>query len=726
MADDAQAAAVQRSKRVKTPTVIQMEAVECGAASLAIVLGRYGRFVPLEELRVMCGVSRDGAKASNVLRAARHYGLEAKGFRYELEAVQGVQCPAIVFWEFNHFLVLEGFKDEAVYLNDPASGPRKVTLQEFDAGYTGVVLILEPGPSFRPGGEPPGIFANLAKRLTGAGSAVALTLLFSLLLIIPGIVVPGVSKIFIDNVLIQGSTDLVRPLLLGLAATTVVQGLLVWMQQKYLLRLETKLALAGSARFLWHVLRLPVTFFAQRRTGDIANRVAANDRVAVLLSGDLGTSLVNFVVIAFYIAVMVTYDPTLTAIGVGLSLLNLAAFSLVNRKRTDLSFNLQKEQFTALSTIVTGLRTIESIKASGGEDSLFSRWAGHQARAVNTGQQITVWNNILAVLPPFLTSLNMAIILGFGGMQIVDGTMTVGTLIAFHALMISFNAPILALMGVGDRLTEIKTDLARIDDVLKYEPDVRLAGDQGGEVEPTTNKLSGRVELVDVTFGYSPLDEPLIEHFNLTLEPGSRVALVGGSGSGKSTIAKLMTGLYQPWEGEVRFDGVVADKVRLEVMGNSLASVDQDIFLFEGSIRDNLTMWSRQVPDETLIRAAKDAVIHEAISERPGGYDATLDEGGNNLSGGQRQRLEIARALAIEPTILVLDEATSALDTVVEEEIDANLRRRGCTCLIVAHRLSTIRDCDEIIVLEKGKVMDRGTHDELVELSATYRRLIQH
>jgi NHLM bacteriocin system ABC transporter peptidase/ATP-binding protein len=725
MAIDASNSPMRRKRRVRTPTVLQMEAVECGAAALAIVLGHYGRYVPLEELRVICGVSRDGSTAKNVVRAARHYGLQAKGFRRGLDSIQNERCPIIVFWNFNHFLVVEGFRGDTVYLNDPASGPRKVTLAEFDDGFTGVVLTFEPGPAFAPGGQPAGVLASLLGRLSGGGGAIALTVLFSLMLVVPGIIVPGFSKIFVDDFLIQGSTDFIRPLLLGLGLTTLVQGLLVWLQQRYLLRIETKLALVGSAKFIWHVLRLPAVFFTQRQTGDISNRVASNDQIAVLLSGDLGTSMVNLIVIAFYIVVMVTYDPVLTGIGVTLAVINLVAFSVVNRKRTDISHKLQEEQSKVISTAIAGISTIESIKATGAEDSFFARWAGYQTRSINTQQRIDLLNNILGILPPFLAAANTAVILGLGGFRVVEGAMTIGTLVAFQALMQMFQAPIQQLMGVGDRLTAIKADLARINDVHKYPEDPRLRPDTP-EIEGAATKLSGRVELRDVSFGYSPLDTPLIEGFNLILEPGSRVALVGGSGSGKSTVAKLVTGLYRPWSGQVLFDGVEADAVPLSVISSSLASVDQEIFLFAGSIRDNLTMWDRGIPDAWMTAAAKDAAIHDDIAARPGGYDAALIEGGGNLSGGQRQRLEIARALVTQPTILVLDEATSALDTVTEEAVDANLRRRGCTCLIVAHRLSTIRDCDEIIVLDGGKVADRGTHDALIETSAIYRRLIEN
>lgn len=714
----------RRWRRVRTPTVIQMEAAECGAAALAIVLASYGRYVPLEELRIVCGISRDGSRASSIVRAAQHYGLEAKGHRLRLESMRTVRYPAIVFWNFNHFVVLEGFRGDTVYLNDPKSGPRKVSLREFDESFTGVALTFGLGPGFRPGGRPLGVLANLRRRLYGEGTAVGLIMLFSLLLVVPGIVVPGISKVFIDEILVRGTADLARPLLVGLAATMAVQGFLVWMQQRCLLRLETKLAMAGSARLIWHVLHLPVSFFMQRHSGDLANRVAANNQIAALLSGDLSTSAINAVTIVFYAAVMASYDPTLTAIGVGFASANLLAFAVARRKRRDLNLQLQTERAAGRSTITAGIRAIETLKSIGGEDQLFGRWAGQQARSINTRQRIALWNIALGVLPPFLAGLNTAAILGIGGLKVIDGAMSVGTLVAFQALMIGFSAPIQSLMGVGGRIAEVQSNLERIDDVLRYPAD-KPAMPAPQPDAAASSKLSGRVELAGVTFGYNPLDAPLIEGFDLVLEPGSRVALVGPSGSGKSTIVQLVTGLLQPQAGEVRFDGVAVSDVPRARFANSVASVSQEIFLFEGSIRDNLTMWRRDIVDEDLIQAAKDAAIHDAIAERPRGYEAGLTEGGTNLSGGERQRLELARALARNPTVLVLDEATSALDPVVEAEIDARLRRRGCTCLIAAHRLSTIRDCDEIVVLDQGKVVDRGTHDELMRSSDAYRRLIE-
>lgn len=709
----------------RTPTVLQMEAVECGAAALAIVLAHFGRWVPLEELRIACGVSRDGSKASNVVKAARRYGLVAKGLKKEPAGLRSTKVPAILHWNFNHFLVLEGFRKGKVFLNDPGSGPRTVTEEELDQAFTGVVLTFEPGPEFQKGGDPPQLVRALKKRVAGATAALAFVILAGLALVIPGLVVPVFSKVFIDTVLLESRQDWLRPLLLGMGIAALLTGVLTWLQQAYLLRLESKMAVAGSSRFFWHVLRLPIEFFSQRFTGDISSRVAINDRVAQLLSRDLATSFLGAVMIVFFAVLMIQYDPLLTLMGALVVSLNVAALRYVSRKRVDGNRRLLQDRGKMVGTAIGGLQMIETLKASGGEGDLYARWSGYQAKVVNARQDLETYTQTLDAVPPLLAAVNTALILGIGGMRVMNGAMTLGALVAFQALMLSFMAPINRLVSLGSRLQMVEGDMNRLDDVLRY------PAEEGIDLEPGAPppdgfpvKLSGRLELRGVTFGYNRLDAPLIENFSLKLEPGARVALVGGSGSGKSTIAKLVTGLYDPWEGEILFDGMQRPEIPRSVLTNSLAVVDQSVFLFEGSVRDNLTLWDSTVPLPEVVTAAKDACIHEDIAARPGGYDSQIDEGGANWSGGQRQRLEIARALVHRPTLLVLDEATSALDPTTEKLIDESLRRRGCTCLIIAHRLSTIRDADEIIVLERGKVAQRGTHDQLKAVEGPYAQLI--
>lgn len=708
-------------KRVRTPTVLQMEAVECGAAALAIVLAYYGRFVPLEELRVACGVSRDGSKASNVVRAARNYGLVAKGMRLEPGSLRTQTLPLIVFWNFNHFLVLEGFGKQRVYLNDPASGPRTVTPEEFNKAYTGVALVFETGPDFQRGGQARGLIGSLKPRLKGTGSGLAFVLLASLALVIPGLVIPIFTQVFVDSILIDHMGNWLRPLLVGMVATALLRGAFTLLQQTYLLRLEMRLALASSSTFVWHVLRLPVEFFNQRYAGDITMRVFSNDSIAQILSGDLATNAANVVSLVFFALIMFQYDWTLTLVGITITAINYAAFKTVARLRKDSNMKLLQDQGKLNAVTMGGVQAIETIKATGAEGDFFARWAGHRAKVNNTEQGLELYNCLLAALPTLLSGLTSVTILGLGGLRVINGELTVGMLVAFQSLMTSFTQPVTNLMGLAGKLQQAEGDLARLDDVLHYQAAEWQESDTAPE---TVAKLQGELELRDICFGYSPLEPPLIEHFNLHLQPGQRVALVGSSGSGKSTIAKLVMGLNQPWSGDILLDGILRQDLPRPVLQASLNGVDQDVYLFEGTVRDNLSLWDDTLPEVDMIRAAKDACIHDAIISRAGGYGSHVEEGGSNYSGGMAQRLEIARALASNPRILVMDEATAALDPNTEKQIDDHIRQRGCTCLIVAHRLSTIRDCDEIIVMERGRIIERGNHEQLLALNNAYYRLV--
>jgi NHLM bacteriocin system ABC transporter peptidase/ATP-binding protein len=704
-----------------------MEIVECGAAALAIVLGYYGKFVSLEQLRVACGVSRDGTKANNILRAARGYGLKAKGFSKQPEELGNLPLPLVVFWNFNHFLVVEGFAGDRVHVNDPALGPHTVSAREFEESFTGVALVFEPGPEFAAGGARPTLWSSLGKRLRGSESGVLYVVLASLAVALTGLVIPVFAKIFVDYVLVANIRGWVLPLLIGMAVAGLLGAVVTWLQRHYLLRLSTKLAVVSSHQFLRHLLALPIEFYAQRYAGEVGSRMEINDRIAKLLSGQLSVNLLNMVMALLYVVLMLFFDVPLTLLGLAITALNVVALRQVARRRRDTNARLLQEQGKMMGTAMAGLQAIESLKASGAEADFFARWSGHLAKVIATAQKMHVSSLALFAVPAFLSTLTIVLILGAGALRVMDGSMTVGGLVAFQALLLSFMTPVQQLVMLGGSLQEVEGEMGRMDDVLRHPVDPHLnrpATPEDVQGNHLPARLSGGLEMEGICYGYSRLDPPLIDGLSLTLKPGSRVALVGPSASGKSTVAKILSGLYRPWAGELRLDGVPWERLPRRVIANTLAMVDQDFFLCAGTVREVLTLWNSAVAEEDLILAAKDACIHEEIAARAGGYDSLVEEEGRNFSSGQRQRLEIARALVGNPAILVLDEATSALDAVTEKQIDDNLRRRGCTCVIVAHRLSTIRDCDEIIVLDHGVPVARGSHEELYAAGGLYRELV--
>ncbi|MBT9315779.1 NHLP family bacteriocin export ABC transporter peptidase/permease/ATPase subunit [Leptothoe spongobia] len=727
-----------RTKRVHTPTLLQMEMVECGAAALGIILAYYKRIVPLTELRVECGVSRDGSKASNIIQAAQRYGLEANGYKAELEQLGQFKPPYIVFWHFGHFVVVEGIGRDRVFLNDPATGPRTVSLREFDEAFTGVVLTLKPGPDFQSGGQKPSLWLALNKRLKSSRGSILYCILAGFLLAIPGIILPVFSQIFVDQILVDHRTDWLRPLILVMAFTLMLQTILSLLQLKILRQLRIKLATTMASGFLWQSLRLPVAFYDHRLAGEVSNRLRINNRVADVLSGQLATTVISSIMLIFYAGVMFAYDGLLTIIGIIFSLLNVFALQWIARHRIDASLKLQLDQGKAHGVAIAGLKSMETIKASAIESDFFTRWAGYYAKVINTQQGLDLANQTLGILPIFLTSLTTLLILLIGGLRVINGELTIGMVVAFQSLMQQFQMPINDLVNFGSRLQELEGDLNCLEDVLQHPLDPMVAPDTF-KLEPLSienisktqlqwsspAQLKGHLELRQVTFGYSRVAPPLFENFNLILRPGESLALVGGSGSGKSTLAKLICGLYQPWSGEILLDGMPITAIPRPVLAKSLALVEQDIFLFGGTIRDNLTLWDHRVTEPQLIQACEDALIDEVVRSISGGLQGELMEGGHNLSGGQRQRLEIARALVHNPSILVMDEATSALDAETERHISQNLQRRQCTNIIVAHRLSTIRDCDQLVVLNHGRVVEQGCHDTLWQNNGLYTQLIQ-
>ncbi len=708
----------------KVPMVMQMEALECGAASLCMILAYYGKWLPLEQVRADCGVSRDGSKAKNVMKAARSYGLDARGYRYETEQLKlHGKFPCIIHWNFNHFVVLAGFKGDKAIINDPGRGIVKVSMQEFDAAFTGVCMLFEPTESFERGGKPKSVLGFARKRLKGTAAAFVFVILTAVISSLIEVINPAFSRIFLDRILSGADAGWLYPFILAMIALAIVQVIVALIRAVYMLKIEGKLAIVANTGFIWHVLRMPMEFFSQRMAGDIASRQDSNEGIASSLVNQLGPLFLDFIMLILYFTVMLRYSPLLTLVGVSSIVINMFVARYISKKRINITRVQMRDSGLLAGASVAGIGMIETIKASGAENGFFEKWAGYQASVNTQTVRYARLNQYLGAVPGMVSSAADIAILMLGVFLVIQGEFTVGSILAFQGFMASFTRPVNNLIQTGQGLQEMRTNMERIEDIMEYAPDVNYAENDLSDAA-FYDKLSGEVVMKNVTFGYSRLEDPLIEDFNLTLKPGSSVAFVGPSGCGKSTLSKLISGLYKPWSGEILFDGKPISSINHEVFTGSLAVVDQDIILFEDTIANNIKMWDTSIEDFEMILAARDARLHEDIMQRNGGYNYRIMENGKDFSGGQRQRMEIARVLAQDPTIIIMDEATSALDAKTEYEVVEAIRNRGITCIVVAHRLSTIRDCDEIIVLDRGKVVERGTHSELYSKDGLYTRLV--
>ena len=709
----------------KVPVVMQMEALECGAASLAMILAYHGKWLPLEKVRADCGVSRDGSNLKDMADAAAAYGLKVDPYRCGMEDVKTLPVPAIIHWNFNHFVVLNGFKKNKAVINDPARGTVEVPLDEFDRAFTGVIVCFEPSEEFVADGKKKSVWSFAKARLKGTLVPFIFVILTGLLVTFIGIVNPVFTRIFMDRILSGQNPEWLIPVLTGMASLVVFQIIVQAINIIYMLKIKGKLAIVANSMFMWHVLRLPMHFFSQRQIGDIAMRQSSNESIAEVLIQSLAPILLNAIMLVFYFFMVIKISWPLTLLGLTAVIINMFMANYISKKRINITRAQLRDAGKLASTTVSGIEMIETIKSSGAENGFFEKWAGYQASVNSSVVRFSKLNEYIGAIPEVIQGFaNMAVLL-IGAMFIMQGTngFTAGVLMMFQGYLGKFLEPLDSFRGIGQQMQEMRTDMERIEDVMNYEPDV-VYEDVEIDENAEYSKLTGEMQMKNVTFGYKPLGEPLIKDFNLTLKPGSTVAFVGASGCGKSTLAKLISGLYKPWSGEITFDGQPISDVNREIFTSSVAVVDQDIILFEDTIAENIKMWDKSISDTAMIAAAKDAQIHEDIMQKDGGYSHKVLEGGKNFSGGQRQRIEIARTLAKDPTIIVLDEATSALDAKTENEVIEAITDRGVTCIIVAHRLSTIRDCDEIIVLDKGQVIERGTHDELFAKNGMYTQLI--
>lgn len=706
----------------KVPVIMQMEAVECGAASLSMVLAYHGRWLPLEKLRSDCGVSRDGSNALNLLKAARLHGMKAKGYRYEPEELRDMPKPAILHWDFNHFVVLSSFKKNKVIINDPARGVIKIGVEELDKSFTGVALGFEKGENFVKGGRPSSIISFIKNRLKNAKEALFFTLFSGLLAAIVSVALPVFSQVFSDNIITGRNSEWFTGFIWLFGGLVLFQFIIQCIQGIYDQRLRGRLAIEANSNFFWHVLRLPVHFFSQRYVGDLVSRQMSNEEIPDTLVKQLAPVLVNMLLLLLYLFFMIRYSIPLALIAIFSTIINLYVIQAISEKQINLSRVVERNLGKLMGVTMSSLQSIETIKAAGAEDGFFQRWAGHFATSSNSQIKSNKTNTYLGVIPQLLVSVSNNVVLMLGAYLILKGELTIGMLMAFQGFMGAFMFPMGNLMQTYQGLLTMRTQMERVDDVYRTKCDV------ASELEDTNDsgagKLGGLVELKNVTFGYNILSAPLLKDFSLKLEPGKSVAFVGSSGCGKSTIAKLVSGLYAPWSGEILFDGKSQSEINHSVFVNSVSVVDQDIVLFDGTVTDNIKMWDQSIEDFAMIMASNNAQIHEEIASRPHAYDSHIENGGKNFSGGQKQRLEIAAAMAKDPVILILDEATSALDAATEEKVMNAIKLAGVSLIIIAHRLSTIRDCDEIIVMDKGSVLERGTHEQLLENKGFYSRLM--
>ena len=706
----------------KVPVVMQLEALECGAACLTMILAYYDKWIPLEQIRSDCGVSRDGSNAKNILKAARYYGLNAKGYRYEIDSLkQNGTFPAIIHWGFNHFVVLDGFKGNKAYLNDPAKGEYQVSMEEFDEQFTGICLCFEPSENFVPSGKQKSMWEFAAKRLKGSSTVIIFTILTSIIASLIDVINPGFTKVFIDRLLTQNNPEWTNTFIILIAALSAIKVLMTFIQIIYSNRISSKMSAVGSTSYIWKVLKLPITFFSQRMAGDIQSRQYENASIANTLVNTLAPVFLNVVMLIFYLGVMIKYSWKLTIIGISALLINSTVSDYISKKRINLTRVSMRDQAKLASTTVAGIEMIETIKSAGAENGFFAKWSGYQASVNAQGVKFSKQEQYLGLIPSFVSAVASDAVMVIGIYLTMNGEFTLGMITAFQGCLTSFMAPAMSVVSANQSIQEMRTEMERVDDVMEYPADDAFLPE--GQTTDYT-KLTGNIELKNVVFGYSKLSDPLITDFSLKLEPGKSVAFVGGSGCGKSTMSKLISGLQQPWSGEILFDGKPMNQIDKDVFVSSLAVVDQDIILFEDTIENNIKMWDDSIEDFEMILAARDAQIHEDIMQRENGYNYKLTEGGKDFSGGQRQRMEIARVLAQDPTVIILDEATSALDAKTEYEVVKAIKNRGIACIVIAHRLSTVRSCDEIIVMDKGKIIDRGTHAQLMKTSDLYQKLV--
>ncbi len=668
---------------------------------------------------------------SRIMEATENYGVESAGHRGTVADLDGLEMPAIVWWQRNHYVVLEGAKNGTFYVNDPARGHVKYSQEYFTENYSGAAITFTVPPDFKKGGKPFRSIPSLIRRLPGVGDGVLLAFLCGLLALLPGLLIAPASSLFVDSVLGEGLKEFL-PFLIGtLALVAILRIGLTLVEYRTLAKVQEKLAARSSVEFLVQLLRLPMAFFGSRNIGDLVQRVGYNSAIAQLLASQVAGAVISSVAIIAYAALMFYYSWILALIVLVLAGGNVLMLYLVVKQRTVGQGLVMVGQGHLQAITVSSLQSIETIKAGGLEPDVFAKWTDQQTRMVSSEASFVTPTAVVSAVPIVLTMLTSTAILVVGALLVINGTLSLGGMIAFQALAAGVNAPLAMLVGAAGQVQTITVDLQRLDDALDNPLDPRYSATSAANLtddqvrSASDEPLTGAVSFKNVMFGYSDGQLPFIVNFNLDLTAGHRVALVGASGAGKTTIGNLAAGLLIPWSGSITYDGRPITEINPEILATQMAKIDQTIMLFKGTVRENITLWDSAISHDIVLQALRDAQILDEVLARPGGLDGQIIEGGLNFSGGERQRLEIARSLVRSPNFLILDEATSALDTSTEAAVDAAVRARGCSCMIIAHRLSTIRDADEIIVLAAGgAVVERGSHDQLMAANGEYARLV--
>jgi len=701
--------------RKRVDFIAQMEATECGAAGLAMILAYHGHHAPLPEVRQACGISRDGASALAIIKAARSYGLEAHGVRLELEQLPLLPLPALLHWDFDHFVVLERMGKAAATLVDPAHGRRRVDLREMGRSFTGAALVFSPTEAMARRARVRPSLAKYREVFRGNLPGLVQILLATLALEVVGLAFPVANQLLLDRVVVPRQEPWLWGLALGLGSAVVASCVLGLVRGWVVLSLQLELDFALMGRFLGHLLRLPLGFFLQRDPGDLVQRAQSNAELQDLLSTRAVTALLDGFLLLGYAALMIVYNPMLAGLVIAISLMDGAMMAaLWDRNRQVLASGLaaRGREGAAMLEALSGL---EATKASGAEGRMLQRWAHRMTERVNHDLERSRLSRVSGVFLGLFQGVAGLLVFAVGGREVLANRMTLGTFVAFLTLQGLFTAPMGSLMGAVLQFQSLGTHLRRLDDVLEtaVEPS---GGDPG--------RLKGAIELQDVAYRYAPGGNPVLDGISVRIAPGEKVALVGPTGAGKSTLARLLLGLHLPDQGTVRFDGRDLRRLDLTALRNQVGVVMQETFLFDDTVRANLALHDDGLPRERLQWAARMACVEDVIDNLPQGYDSRVGENGGLLSGGQRQRLSLARALAHDPAILLLDEATSSLDLETEARIHGNLARLGCTRILIAHRMATVRDADRILVLQDGKIVQEGTFRDLQGRPGLFRELL--